>query len=98
MARTESMRLLDDHFEVFEQKHYAEDADDDEVAETELELDERMKAFEELMERRPFLVNEVLLRRNPNDVQEWEKRVLLWGENDDKVRLPTLRLLDGALH
>ena len=62
-----------------------EDADDDEVAETELELDERMKAFEELMERRPFLVNEVLLRRNPNDVQEWEKRIALWGEDDEKV-------------
>ncbi len=34
-----------------------------------------MKAFEELMDRRPFLVNEVLLRRNPNEVVEWEKRI-----------------------
>jgi pre-mRNA-splicing factor SYF1 len=59
--------------------------DDDDVAETEKELDAQMMSFEELMDRRPFLVNEVLLRRNPNDVQEWEKRVALWGDNDEKV-------------
>lgn len=53
----------------------------------EQELDDRMKAFEELMDRRPFLVNEVLLRRNPNDVQEWEKRVALYGNDDEKVRI-----------
>ena len=64
--------------------------DDEEVEEDrkedERELDERMKNFEELMDRRPFLVNEVLLRRNPNDVQEWEKRVALYGTDDEKVR------------
>jgi pre-mRNA-splicing factor SYF1 len=53
--------------------------------EKESDLDKRMKEFEELMERRPFLVNDVLLRRNPNDIQEWEKRVLLYGDDDDKV-------------
>ncbi|KAN0061209.1 pre-mRNA-splicing factor syf1 [Thecaphora frezii] len=51
----------------------------------EAELDQRMKDFEELMERRPFLVNDVLLRRNPDDVQEWEKRVALFGDDDEKV-------------
>ncbi|TCD61417.1 pre-mRNA-splicing factor syf1 [Steccherinum ochraceum] len=60
------------------------DEDDDEVN-AEEELDAKMKEFEELTDRRPFLVNDVLLRRNPNDVQEWEKRVALWGENDEKV-------------
>ena len=59
-----------------------EDDEDDEK-----ELDERMKEFERLMDRRPFLVNEVLLRRNPNDVQEWEKRVALYGDDDEKVIL-----------
>ncbi|OCH87421.1 protein prenylyltransferase [Obba rivulosa] len=62
-----------------------EDEDEEDVKETEAELDARMKEFEELMDRRPFLVNDVLLRRNPNDVQEWEKRVALWGDNDEKV-------------
>ncbi|GJN94630.1 hypothetical protein Rhopal_007713-T1 [Rhodotorula paludigena] len=51
------------------------DEDDEDKKDDEAELDERMKSFEDLMDRRPFLVNEVLLRRNPNDVQEWEKRV-----------------------
>ncbi|KAG8912763.1 pre-mRNA-splicing factor syf1 [Tulasnella sp. 417] len=52
--------------------------DDEDAAETK-------KDFEELMDPRPFLVNAVLLRRNPNDVREWEKRITLYGENDEKV-------------
>ncbi|KAF9239666.1 hypothetical protein BU15DRAFT_87966 [Melanogaster broomeanus] len=62
-----------------------DDEDEDDAKETEHELDAKMKEFEALMDRRPFLLNEVLLRRNPNDVQEWEKRVALWGEDDEKV-------------
>ncbi|EEB95243.1 hypothetical protein MPER_05819, partial [Moniliophthora perniciosa FA553] len=63
----------------------ADEEDEGDAAETEGELDIRMKEFEELMDRRPFLVNDVLIRRNPNDVQEWEKRVALWGTDDKKV-------------
>ncbi len=45
----------------------------------------RMRAFGDLMDRRPFLLNDVLFRRNPNDAQEWEKGVAhLGGENDGK--------------
>ncbi|CAH7667884.1 expressed protein [Phakopsora pachyrhizi] len=61
-----------------------EDGDEDQN-EQEEELDTKMREFEELMDRRPFLVNDVLLRRNPNDVQEWEKRVVLHGNEDEKV-------------
>lgn len=50
-----------------------------------LELDIRMMRFEHLMDRRPFLLNDVLLRQNPNSVPEWEKRVVLWGENKKEV-------------
>jgi len=71
----------------------AEDEDFD-VAETEIELDERMKSFEGLMDRRPFLVNEVLLRRNPNEVVEWEKRVALFGNDDEKVVETYLKALE----
>ncbi|MCJ1303684.1 pre-mRNA-splicing factor syf1 [Hypocenomyce scalaris] len=56
---------------------FNEDADFD--------LDIRMMRFEQLMDRRPFLVNDVLLRQNPNNVTEWEKRVALWGENKKEV-------------
>lgn len=63
-----------------------ENEEDDETAqELQDELDGRMKEFEELMDRRPFLANDVTLRRNPNDVQQWEKRVALYGEDDSKV-------------
>lgn len=49
------------------------------------DLDIRMMRFEQLMDRRPFLVNDVLLRQNPNSVPEWEKRVALWGDNKREV-------------
>lgn len=49
------------------------------------DLDIRMMRFEQLMDRRPFLVNDVLLRQNPNNVIEWEKRVALWGDNKLEV-------------
>ncbi|OCF37080.1 pre-mRNA-splicing factor SYF1 [Kwoniella heveanensis CBS 569] len=64
------------------------------VEETEADLDQRMKSFEELMDRRPFLVNEVLLRRNPNEVVEWEKRVALYGDDDEKVVETYVKALD----
>ncbi len=66
------------------------DADDEDIAETEQDLDQQMRDFETLMDRRPFLVNEVLLRRNPNDVQEWEKRVILYGNDNAKVGSPIM--------
>ncbi|KAL6719101.1 pre-mRNA-splicing factor syf1 [Lecanora helva] len=49
------------------------------------DLDIRMMRFEQLMDRRPFLVNDVLLRQNPNNVNEWEKRVGLWGDNQKEI-------------
>src|SRR6478735_1644992 len=61
----------------------AEKGIDDENAD--FELDIRMMRFEQLMDRRPFLLNDVLLRQNPNNVPEWEKRVALWGDNKKEV-------------
>lgn len=59
--------------------------DEEEAAETLKEVDEHMQALEALTDRRPFLFNDVLIRRNPHDVQEWEKRIALWGDNDEEV-------------
>lgn len=50
-----------------------------------LDLDIWMMRFEQLMDRRPFLVNDVLLRQNPHNVTEWQKRVALWGDNKQMV-------------
>ncbi|KAI5305298.1 H(+)-transporting V1 sector ATPase subunit D [Ascosphaera pollenicola] len=52
---------------------------------TDWELDLRMLRFEQLMDRRPFLINDVLLRQNPHNVIEWSKRVALWGNNKNEV-------------
>lgn len=49
------------------------------------EIDRLMAAFEQLMNRRAFLVSNVLLRQDPNNVVEWEKRVALWGGNDAQM-------------
>jgi pre-mRNA-splicing factor SYF1 len=58
---------------------------DNKNPEVDFDLDLRMIRFEQLMDRRPFLVNDVLLRQNPNNVREWEKRVVLWGDNKKEV-------------
>lgn len=50
-----------------------------------LDLDIRLMRFEQLMDRRPFLLNDVLLRQNASNVNEWEKRVALWGDNAKEV-------------
>lgn len=49
------------------------------------DLDIRMMRFEQLMDRRPFLINDVLLRQNPNNVSEWNVRIGLWGDNKHEV-------------
>ena len=53
--------------------------------EDDLDIDLRMARLEKLMERRPFLVNAVLLRQDPNNVTEWLKLVELHGENVEQV-------------
>ncbi|KAK5081799.1 pre-mRNA-splicing factor syf1 [Exophiala xenobiotica] len=49
------------------------------------DLDMKMMRFEYLMDRRPFLLNDVLLKQNPNNVPEWEKRIQLWADNEKEV-------------
>ena len=51
----------------------AEDED-----ELDLELEMRLARMEHLMDRRPLLLNSVLLRQNPHNVAEWLKRVELY--------------------
>uniref|UniRef100_A0AC35G3K7 Pre-mRNA-splicing factor SYF1 n=1 Tax=Panagrolaimus sp. PS1159 TaxID=55785 RepID=A0AC35G3K7_9BILA len=49
-----------------------------ETEDKELELELYMTRFEHLIERRPLLLNSVLLRQNPNNVHEWLNRVSLY--------------------
>lgn len=55
-----------------------------------LEVDLRMARFEDLMDRRPLLLNSVLLRQNPHNVAEWHKRVKLYdGKPHDIINTYT---------
>ncbi|KAK3581457.1 hypothetical protein CHS0354_031782 [Potamilus streckersoni] len=46
--------------------------------EDDLELELRLSRLENLMDKRPLLLNSVLLRQNPHNVHEWHKRVKLF--------------------
>ncbi|OWF46129.1 pre-mRNA-splicing factor SYF1-like [Mizuhopecten yessoensis] len=46
--------------------------------EDDLALELRLARLESLMDRRPILLNSVLLRQNPHNVHEWHKRVKLY--------------------
>nr|XP_033323240.1 pre-mRNA-splicing factor syf1 homolog [Megalopta genalis] len=48
------------------------------TADDDIDLELRLARFEHLMERRLLLLNSVLLRQNPHNVQEWHKRVMLY--------------------
>jgi pre-mRNA-splicing factor SYF1 len=50
-----------------------------------LDLELRLARFEELMDRRPFLLSSVLLRQNPHNVHEWLKRVKLFEDKPREV-------------
>ena len=54
---------------LMEQGDTEENADED--------MESRLQLLEDLLERRPLLVNAVLLRQNPHNVSEWHKRVKL---------------------
>lgn len=57
-----------------------------------VDIDIRLARFEKLMDRRPFLVNDVVLRQNPHNVPEWEKRVDLWKErNNEELVIETYK-------
>ena len=43
-----------------------------------LDLELRLERLEDIMDRRPLLLNSVLLRQNPHNVHEWHKRVQLY--------------------
>ena len=53
---------------------FGDDEDDDEEEEEEEEnVDSKMDRLENLLTRRDKMLNEVLIRRNKQDVKEWEK-------------------------
>jgi pre-mRNA-splicing factor SYF1 len=74
--------------------------------EEDLDLELRLTRFEHLMDRRPLLLNSVLLRQNPHNVHEWHKRVQLYeGKPKDiiatfteAVQTVDIKLASGKPH
>lgn len=62
-----------------------EEAKPSQIEEKELELELVMTRFEHLMERRPLLLNSVLLRQNPHNVHEWLNRVQIYENSPENV-------------
>ncbi len=59
-----------------------------ETADEDLDVDLRLVRFEALMDRRPLLLNSVLLRQNPHNAHEWHKRAQLYVEKQDHFVQP----------
>ncbi|EDV28130.1 uncharacterized protein TRIADDRAFT_21689, partial [Trichoplax adhaerens] len=52
-----------------------------------IDIELRLMRYEELIDRRPILLNSVLLRQNPHNVHEWHKRVQLFeGSPQDVIK------------
>lgn len=78
--------MLAAKMEAAEQQSQEDSIDDEEDLETEVDL--RMFRLEQLMKRQPLLLSSVLLRQNPHNVKEWQKRVGLFckGELADPAK------------
>jgi pre-mRNA-splicing factor SYF1 len=50
-----------------------------------VDIELRLARFEYLMQRRLLLLNSVLLRQNPHNVQEWHKRVTLFEDKPHDI-------------
>lgn len=76
-AQFEELSLSKRMEEVAKLPHPTEDDD--------VDVELRLARFEHLMERRLLLLNSVLLRQNPHNVQEWHKRVQLYEGKPQEV-------------
>lgn len=55
----------------------SDNIDKNDTLDHQAQVDRLLKIYEDVADRRPLLLNSVLLRQNPHNVREWEKRVEL---------------------
>ena len=72
----------------FEEINYEKIEEDENIQKGDTENNSNIKKFNfirvnNLLQRRPFLLNSTILRRNPNNVNEWLKRIELMKEKND---------------
>ena len=81
------------------QKMEQDEQEGNEADEADIDIEFRIAQFEKLIERRPFLVNDVMLRQNPHNVDVWTKRVSLYKERDDeKAVIETFTKATATIH
>lgn len=52
------------------------------------DIELRVSRLQHLLERRPLLLNAVLLRQNPHNVQEWINRTKIYRERNLRDKVP----------
>ena len=79
----------------FEEIKYEKIEEDENIQKGDTENNSNIKKFNfirvnNLLQRRPFLLNSTILRRNPNNVNEWLKRIELMKEKNDVNQIKKL--------
>ena len=79
----------------FEEINYEKIEEDENIQKGDKENNSNIKKFNfirvnNLLQRRPFLLNSTILRRNPNNVNEWLKRIELMKEKNDVNQIKKL--------
>lgn len=72
---TEDFALLYDSYTLFEEQLLEEWSGE--------ELEKQMDAYETLLEQRPVLLNDVILRQDVNNIDTWFERVAIFSQRDD---------------
>ena len=78
-----------------EEINYERIEEDENIQKGDTENNSNIKKFNfirvnNLLQRRPFLLNSTILRRNPNNVNEWLKRIELMKEKNDVNQIKKL--------
>lgn len=82
------MRLMEEKEEGSGSDSDSDEDDDEDKEDLKNEVDMRLARIEHLLEKRPELLNSVVLRQNPHNVFEWHKRIKLF-KSDPKRALMT---------
>jgi pre-mRNA-splicing factor SYF1 len=80
--------LIDLNIEEIGKEENNDDIKKNELDKKDSQKDSNLKKFNfirvnNLLQRRPFLLNSTILRRNPNNVAEWLKRIELMKDKND---------------
>ena len=92
VATVRDFSLIWEAYSEFEEKVLhsligGEEEEEEEGEEEELEFELQSARYEELINRRPLLINSVKLRQNPHNVSEWHKRVKYFSETSQPTQV-----------